>query len=298
MREKHTSGRDHQRLSDRVERIMHYESLLRALLELLSDEAALDPAARELADALADYYASEAWKGDYAADEAGQLPRDLQRGVLSEDGIYNALEAYRERTERAGAATQFSGCRTERNVPHIKSRNQFRAWLALHASEETECWVEVKRGRPVEPDVFYYLDAVEEALCFGWIDSTQKLIDGKRMQRFSPRKKNSPWTELNKERVRRLERLGLMTSAGRAVLPAMGPRSFRIDPELEAALKAARCWARFRRFPPLYQRVRAYNVAFYKNRDRRMYEQALRHLIEETKQGRMFGEWNDYGRLL
>ena len=89
-----------------------------------------------------------------------------------------------------------------------------------------------------------------------------KLIDGKRMQRFTPRKKNSPWTELNKERVRRLEKLGLMTEEGRAVLPPMGARSFQIDPDIEAAMKAARCWSKFKSFPPLYQRVRAYNVAF------------------------------------
>ena len=50
--------------------------------------------------------------------------------------------------------------------------------------------------------------------------------------------------------------------------------------------------------PPLYQRIRAYNVAFYKKRNSAMFEQALDHLIAETKQGRMFGEWNDYGRLL
>ena len=49
--------------------------------------------------------------------------------------------------------------------------------------------------------------------------------------------------------------------------------------------------------PTLYQRVRAYNVAFYKNRAPEIYQKALAHLIEETKRGRMFGEWNDYGRL-
>lgn len=118
------------------------------------------------------------------------------------------------------------------------------------------------------------------------------------MQRFTPRKKYSPWTELNKERVRRLEKLGLMTAAGRAVLPAMGVRSFRIDPEIESAMRNARVWTKFRSFPPLYQRIRAYNVVFYKKRDPDQYGKALRHLIEETKKGRMFGEWNDYGRLL
>ena len=185
----------------------------------------------------------------------------------------------------------------ERNILSVTCREQFREWLTAHAVEESECWVAVKRGKPVEPDSFYYIDAVEEALCFGWIDSIQKPIDGVRMQRFSPRKKNSPWTELNKERVRRLERLGLMTDAGRAVLPAMGARSFRIDPDVEAALKKARVWSRFKAFPPLYQRVRAYNLAFCKQRLPQQYEKSLAHLIEETKRGRMYGTWNDYGRL-
>ena len=60
----------------------------------------------------------------------------------------------------------------------------------------------------------------------------------------------------------------------------------------------ARVWSRFRAFPPLYQRIRGYNIAFYKNRDPEAYERALSHLIQETKRGQMFGEWNDYGRLL
>ena len=186
----------------------------------------------------------------------------------------------------------------ENNILKIDNRAAFREWLVLHSADESECWIFVKRGRPVDPNVFYYLDAVEEALCFGWIDSTHKVIDGRRMQRFTPRKKNSPWTELNKERARRLEKLGLMTDAGRAVLPPMGPRSFKVDPDIEETMKAARCWSKFRSFPPLYQRIRAYNVAFYRKRNPAMYEQTLSHLIDETKRGRMFGEWNDYGRLL
>ena len=184
------------------------------------------------------------------------------------------------------------------NILAVTNRDGFRQWLACHASGENECWVRVKRGRPDSADVFYYIDAVEEALCFGWIDSTYAVIDGVRMQRFTPRRKNSNWTELNKERVRRLEKLDLMTDAGRAVLPAMGARSFRIDPDIEAALKRARAWSEFRAFPALYQRVRAGNVAFYKKRDPALYEAALSNLIEKNKKGQMFGEWNDYGRLL
>ncbi len=182
-------------------------------------------------------------------------------------------------------------------ILQISTRQEFREWLAENAATAPECWVVVKRGKPEEGNVLWYLDAVEEALCFGWIDSTMQSYYGKQLQRFTPRKKNSLWTELNKERVRRLERLGLMTDAGRTVLPPMGPRSFKIDPEIESALKSARAWSKFRAFPPLYQRVRAYNAAFYKKRDPEQYEKALAHLIEETKEGKMFGAWDDYGRL-
>lgn len=186
----------------------------------------------------------------------------------------------------------------ERNILTAGTREEFREWLSAHHDTELECWVEVKHGRPVDDAHFWYLDAVEEALCFGWIDSQHKAIGRRRMQRFTPRKKNSPWTELNKERVRRLEKLGLMTDAGRRVLPAMGQRSFRIDADVEAALKQAHCWTQFKKFTPLYQRIRAYNIAFYKKRNPAMYQQTLQHLTRETKKGRMFGEWNDYGRLI
>lgn len=181
------------------------------------------------------------------------------------------------------------------NVFTAKNREEFRAWLEKNAEKESECWLTLKRGRPKDDGCFYYLDAVEEALCFGWIDSTTKRVDGVHYQRFSPRKKNSPWSELNKERVRRLEKLGLMTDRGRAVLPDMG---FVMDEEVRRALLEAGVLEKLLEFPPLYVRVRTYNVAFFKKRDREAYKRALAHLVEETKKGKMFGEWNDYGRLL
>ena len=68
-------------------------------------------------------------------------------------------------------------------------------------------------------DVLPYLDVVEEALCFGWIDSTlKKLPDGRLVQRLSPRRKNSHWTEINKQRDQELESRGLMTPAGKDAL--------------------------------------------------------------------------------
>ena len=184
------------------------------------------------------------------------------------------------------------------NALDVKNRTEFREWLSFHCNKEKECWLILKRGKPIDDHVFYYLDAVEEALCFGWIDSVQKVVDGICYQRFSPRGKGSYWSELNKERVRRLESLGLMKDEGRAVLPSMGPRSFKIDEDIVDALKKARAWSTFKSFPELYQRVRAYNVWFYKDKLPENYSRALTNLVEQTKQGKMYGEWNDYGRLL
>lgn len=182
------------------------------------------------------------------------------------------------------------------NILRIKSAKAFRSWLTKNHDKETECYLNVKKGRPVDKNVFYYIDAVEVALCFGWIDSSQKVVDGIRYQRFSLRKKKSLWTELNKERVRRLEKLGLMTDAGRKVLPDMD--NYTIDKDIVMALKKAKVWSKFNSFPDLYKRVRIYNVSFYKKLNPETYKKSLQHLIDETLLGKMYGEWNDYGRLL
>ena len=86
-------------IAERVARIAYYESLLRQLQRALSYPEPSEHTRRtaaKLAESLSDYYASDDWKADFAADEAGELPADLPRGSLSEDGIYHALEDYRE----------------------------------------------------------------------------------------------------------------------------------------------------------------------------------------------------------
>ena len=125
---------------------------------------------------------------------------------------------------------------------HTTSREQWREWLTENHSTKREIWISTTKS----PDGLQYLDAVEEALCFGWIDSTIKAGEGVMWRRFSPRRKRSPWTELNKERCRRLERLGLMTDAGRAVLPDM---DFQIDDDVLAALQSDKTvWQNFQLF--------------------------------------------------
>ena len=157
----------------------------------------------------------------------------------------------------------------------------------------------VRRGRPVDDGTFWYVDAVEEALCFGWIDSTvKKLPSGATVQRLCPRRPGSAWSELNKERCRRLERLGLMTDAGCAVLPDMSVAGFSVDSEIQGAfLQNPVVWENFQRFPALYQRVRIDSIQRDKKKDRRVFDRRLEKLIAESAKGKMFGDWNDYGRL-
>ncbi len=184
------------------------------------------------------------------------------------------------------------------NLLNVTDRDGFRAWLSEYHDAEKECWVVVKRGRPKEDGAFWYIDAVEEAMCFGWIDSTVKRLEGGvTAQRFAPRKENSVWSELNKARCRRMEALGRMTDTGRARLPDMDPASFRFDEEILQALQAdAAVWENFLSFPPLYRRVRADTVQI-KKKQPALFSSRLEKLVENTKKGVMYGEWNDGGRL-
>ena len=98
-------------------------------------------------------------------------------------------------------------------------RQQLRNWLQENHASVKECRVVLSRSKNTPAGVLPYLDVVEEALCFGWIDSTlKKLPDGRLAQRLSPRRKNSHWSELNKQRCQELESRGLMTPAGRDAL--------------------------------------------------------------------------------
>ncbi len=87
---------------------------------------------------------------------------------------------------------------------HVTNRRDWRKWLREHYKTEKEIWLVYYKKETGKPRILYN-DAVEEALCFGWIDSTAKSLDEKRTaQRFSPRKSKSPYSPANKERLRKL----------------------------------------------------------------------------------------------
>ncbi|MDG0792343.1 YdeI/OmpD-associated family protein [Cohnella ginsengisoli] len=184
-----------------------------------------------------------------------------------------------------------------RNLLAVKTAAELRAWLRENGGTEKECWVIV--GMKPAADTLLYLDAVEQALCFGWIDGTKKRISETGLaQRLSPRSKGSAWTELNKARARRLERLGLMTEEGRRVLPDMRPDAFKIDPLIEQRLREdAATYENFTRFPALYRAVRIDTIQSYK-KEAELFDKRLTKFIQHTKQNKMYGEWHDDGRLL
>jgi uncharacterized protein YdeI (YjbR/CyaY-like superfamily) len=95
---------------------------------------------------------------------------------------------------------------------------EWRAWLATHHARPTGVWLVQYKASTGKPNIPYE-DAVCEALCFGWIDSTYRRIDHERGALWwSPRRKGSLWARTNKARVERLEADGRMTEAGRAVI--------------------------------------------------------------------------------
>jgi uncharacterized protein YdeI (YjbR/CyaY-like superfamily) len=102
---------------------------------------------------------------------------------------------------------------------YVTTGDEFRKWLLKNHKSKKEIWLIQYKKATKKPSI-NYVDAVEEALCFGWIDGLEKSIDVERYAlRFSPRRPKSNWTETNKERARKLIAEGKMTDAGRAILP-------------------------------------------------------------------------------
>ena len=105
------------------------------------------------------------------------------------------------------------------NLLTFTDRKELREWFERNHLSEKCCWVACNRSKTAKPHTLPYLEIVEEALCFGWIDSTlKKLPDGRLAQRLSPRRKGSHWTELNRQRCQDLEQRGLMTEYGRMAI--------------------------------------------------------------------------------
>jgi uncharacterized protein YdeI (YjbR/CyaY-like superfamily) len=172
---------------------------------------------------------------------------------------------------------------------YVTSREEWREWLEEHHATEPDIWLVYYRkdsGKGRIP----YNDAVEEALCFGWIDSTYKdMGDGKFAQRFSPRKPRSPFSAMNKERARRLIEEGRMAQAGLDKLGDALDDEFEVPKDIEEALRADdEVWKHFEGFPESYKRIRVGWIDGARHRPEE-FEKRLRYFIKMTKQGKRYG---------
>ena len=154
---------------------------------------------------------------------------------------------------------------SEYKTLYVKNRNEWRSWLEKNHNSENEIWLiyyKKNSGKPRIP----YDDAVEEALCYGWIDSLVKSIDDEKyMQKYTPRKKNSVWSELNVKRCEKMIKEGQMTMAGLKLIElakesgnwqkAYEPKkSFEMPDSLKIALKKDKTvWNNFNNFAPSYK---------------------------------------------
>ncbi len=150
---------------------------------------------------------------------------------------------------------------------YVSNRLDWRAWLEANYASEKEVWLVYYKKHVDQPSIPYE-HSVEEALCFGWIDSLIKKVDGERYARkFTPRRDGSNWSELNKRRVRKLVAEGRMTQVGLAKVDfplteagdtdqsALARPEYVLSEDFEQEIKAnQKAWENFQRLPPSHRR--------------------------------------------
>jgi len=168
---------------------------------------------------------------------------------------------------------------------YFASRREWREWLAANFTSADEVWFVFPHKGSGRPAVLYN-DAVEEALCFGWIDSTVRSLDpSNKIQRFTPRRPRSPYSQSNRERLRWLMERGLVHPAVEAGVREVLSEPFVFPADIVARLQAdAVVWENFGRFSDAYRRIRvAYVEAARMSAPE--FEKRLRNLIDRTRRG-------------
>ncbi len=172
---------------------------------------------------------------------------------------------------------------------YTAERSEWRQWLAENYKTAEEIWLVYPRKHSGKPRIRYN-DAVEEALCFGWIDSINKKLDeDNTAQRFTPRKPRSGYSQTNKERLRRLVGQGKVLPEFLDKVNEVLAEPFLYPDDIKAALQAnGQAWANFQIFSPSYQRIRIAYVETGRKRPGE-FEKRLNNLIKKTEQNKQFG---------
>ncbi len=155
-------------------------------------------------------------------------------------------------------------------------RAEWRRWLGKNFARCDEIWLVFYKKAAGKPSVSYD-HALEEALCFGWIDGMKKKLDEECYAfRFTPRKAKSPWSKSNLQRVERLISEGRMMPAGLKAYDSgrvreVPPMPAELPKELEERFRKQRAaWAKYEKFPPGYRRMTAGWVSSAKKEETRI----------------------------
>ncbi len=174
-------------------------------------------------------------------------------------------------------------------ILYVDKAADFRRWLMEHHTTAADVWLLYPSKASGKPRISDNA-AVEVALCFGWIDSTVRNHDAESsVQRFSPRRPNSPYSQANSECHRRLRDKNQLLPQVRAQLEPILAREFVFPDDIIAAIQAnERAWVHYQGFSPAYRRIR---VAFIEGARTRPaeFQKRLRHFIAMTEKNRLFG---------
>ena len=172
---------------------------------------------------------------------------------------------------------------------YVQDRKPWREWLEANFETAAEIWLIYPKKASGKPRILYN-DAVEEALCFGWIDSIiKKLDDLHAVQRFTPRRPKSGYSQPNKERLRWLAREGLLHPSVREAVSDILDEEFVFPADILQAIRAnEQAWRNFQVFSPAYQRIRVAYIDTARTRPE-MYESRLKNFLAATEKGRQIG---------
>jgi uncharacterized protein YdeI (YjbR/CyaY-like superfamily) len=179
---------------------------------------------------------------------------------------------------------------------YVTERDDWRKWLKEHHTTEKEIWLICYRKETGKPRISYN-DAVEEALCFGWIDSILKKIDDERFaQRYSVRQKTSQLSEMNRQRILKLISQKKMTKDGLDAVSHVfhvedqNIHDLVISSDILKPLKENKeAWKNFQTFPEYYKHIRIAFIENNRHHGKEIFQKSLRHFIEMTAKNKRFG---------
>jgi uncharacterized protein YdeI (YjbR/CyaY-like superfamily) len=171
----------------------------------------------------------------------------------------------------------------------VNTRLQWRKWLSRYFNRASEIWL-VFPKKSSDRHGISYNGAVEEALCFGWIDSTVKSLDaGNKIQRFTPRKPQSPYSQANKERLRWLLGHNIVHPSVLDPVKSTVAEKFRFPADIiDLIRKNKTAWKHYNSFSPSYRRIR---IAYIDGARKRPgeFRKRLRNFISKTEKNILIG---------